>query len=65
MKPRVFDAEVNANQPTLVFWVSGADSAGSTVRLGGGPQEDGSFCLSSPVKRSTSRIHLHRGESDL
>jgi hypothetical protein len=39
----VFDAEVNpANQPTLVFWVSGSDSAGSTVRLGGGPQEDGS-----------------------
>ena len=39
----MFDAEVNpANQPTLVFWVSGADSAGSTVRLGGGPQEDGS-----------------------
>ena len=29
-------------QPTLMFWVSGADSAGSTVRLGGGPQEDGS-----------------------
>ena len=42
-QPRVFDAEVNpANQPTLVFWVSGADSAGSTVRLGGGPQDDGS-----------------------
>ena len=42
-EPRVFDAEVNeANQPTLVFWISGADSAGSTVRLGGGPQEDGS-----------------------
>ena len=43
-EPRVFDAEVNAQQqPTLVFWVSGADSAGSTVRLGGGPQEDGSI----------------------
>jgi len=42
-EPRVFDAEVNeANQPTLVFWLSGADSAGSTVRLAGGPQEDGS-----------------------
>ena len=42
-EPRVFDAEVNeANQPTLVFWISGADSAGSTVRLGGGAQEDGS-----------------------
>ncbi len=43
-EPRVFDAEVNEQQqPTLVFWVSGADSAGSTVRLGGGPQEDGSI----------------------
>ncbi|MGB1098619.1 MAG: hypothetical protein ACPG34_05000 [Poseidonia sp.] len=42
-EPRVFDAEVNeANQPTVVFWISGADSAGSTVRLGGGAQEDGS-----------------------
>ena len=42
-EPRVFDAEVNEQQqPTLMFWVSGADSAGSTVRLGGGPQEDGS-----------------------
>ena len=42
-EPRVFDAEVNPQQqPTLVFWVSGADSAGSTVRLGGGPQDDGS-----------------------
>ena len=42
-EPRVFDAEVNEdNQPTLVFWLSGADSAGSTVRLAGGPQEDGS-----------------------
>ena len=41
-EPRVFDAEVNPQQqPTLVFWVSGADSAGSTVRLGGGPQDDG------------------------
>ena len=43
-EPRVFDAEVNEQQqPTLMFWVSGADSAGSTVRLGGGPQEDGSI----------------------
>ena len=43
-EPRVFDAEVNPQQqPTLVFWVSGVDSAGSTVRLGGGPQEDGSI----------------------
>ena len=42
-EPRVFDAEVDeTQQPTLVFWLSGADSAGSTVRLGGGPQEDGS-----------------------
>ena len=42
-EPRIFDAEVNEQQqPTLMFWVSGADSAGSTVRLGGGPQEDGS-----------------------
>ena len=39
-EPRVFDAEVNEQQqPTLMFWVSGADSAGSTVRLGGGPQD--------------------------
>ena len=43
-EPRVFDAEVDeTQQPTLMFWVSGADSAGSTVRLGGGPQEDGSI----------------------
>ena len=28
--------------PVLIFWVSGVDSAGSTVRLGGGPQDDGS-----------------------
>ena len=43
-EPRVFDAEVDeTQQPTLMFWVSGADSAGSTLRLGGGPQEDGSI----------------------
>ncbi len=43
-EPRVFDAEVNEQQqPTIIFWVSGADSAGSTVRLGGGPQDDGSI----------------------
>jgi hypothetical protein len=38
----VYEPEGNWDDVELIFWVSGADSAGSTVRLGGGPQEDGS-----------------------
>ena len=48
-EPRVFDAEVS--KPTSLRWCSrdsGADSAGSTVRLGGGLRR-ATCCPSSPA----------------
>lgn len=54
-------SKIEAESPTLIFWISGADSAGSTVRSGGGPQEDGSvlpvFSSQAAFKSQYAFIH--------
>jgi len=53
--------KISEEEPTLVFWVSGVDSAGSTVRMGGGPQEDGSVLsiFSSEAKYNSQYTFIH------
>ena len=55
------EGKIASETPTLVFWVSGVDSAGSTVRLGGGPQEDGSVLpiFSSEAKYKSQYTFIH------
>jgi hypothetical protein len=55
------EGKITAETPTLVFWVSGVDSAGSTVRLGGGPQEDGTVLpiFSSEAKYKSQYTFIH------
>ena len=60
----VFDANPTTTKeqaPLLVFWVSGVDSAGSNVRLGGGPQEDGTVLpiFSSEAKYKSQYTFIH------
>ena len=60
----VFDADpaiTKEQAPLLLFWVSGVDSAGSTVRLGGGPQEDGTVLpiFSSEAKYKSQYTFIH------
>jgi hypothetical protein len=43
--------KITDEAPTLIFWVSGVDSAGSTVPNGGGLQDDGTTVL--PIFSST------------
>ena len=53
--------KTKTQSPVLIFWVTGVDSAGSTVRLGGGVQEDGSVLpiFSSQAQYKSEYTFIH------
>ncbi|MDP6199226.1 MAG: hypothetical protein QF531_00505, partial [Candidatus Poseidonia sp.] len=53
--------KTKTQSPVLIFWVTGVDSAGSTVRLGGGAQEDGSVLpiFSSQAQYKSEYTFIH------
>ncbi len=54
-------SSMDLSPPELVFWITGVDSAGSTVRLGGGPQEDGAVVpiFSSQAQYKSQYTFIH------
>lgn len=55
------EQKIKDENPVLIFWVSGVDSAGSTVPNGGGPEDDGTvlpiFSSQPQYKSQYSFIH--------
>ena len=53
--------KITEEAPTLIFWLTGVDSAGSTIPNGGGPQEDGTVLpiFSSQAQYKSQYTFIH------
>lgn len=55
------EQKIKDENPVLIFWVSGVDSAGSTVPNGGGPEDDGTVLpiFSSQAQYKSQYAFIH------